>query len=70
MTQTKGGISSLELARRLGVTQNIAWEISHKFMHVMHGHEAKKPLKGRIEMDDAYPGGKRKGGRCRPIYVA
>jgi transposase-like protein len=65
MTQTKGGISSLELARRLGVTQNTAWKISHKLMQVMHEREAKKPLKGRVEMDDAYIGGKRKGKRGR-----
>jgi len=65
MTQTKGGISSLELARRLGVTQNTAWKISHKLMQVMHEREGKRPLKGRIEMDDAYLGGKRKGKRGR-----
>jgi transposase-like protein len=65
ITQTKGGISSLELARRLGVTQNTAWKISHKLMQVMHEREAKKPLTGRVEMDDAYIGGKRKGTRGR-----
>jgi transposase-like protein len=63
ITQSKGGISSLELARRLGVTQNTAWKISHKFMQVMMEREQTKPLCGRIEMDDAYIGGKRKGGK-------
>jgi transposase-like protein len=65
ITQSKGGISSLELARRLGVTQNTAWKISHKIMQVMYEREAKKPLTGRVEMDDAYIGGKRKGKRGR-----
>ena len=65
MTQSKGGISSLELARRLGVTQNTAWKISHKLMQVMHEREAHKKLTGRVEMDDAYIGGKRKGTRGR-----
>jgi transposase-like protein len=65
MTQSKGGISSLELARRLGVTQNTAWKISHKLMQVMHEREAQKRLTGRVEMDDAYIGGKRKGKRGR-----
>jgi transposase-like protein len=65
MTQTKGGISSLELARRLGVTQNTAWKISHKFMQVMHEREAQKSLTGRVEMDDAYIGGKKQGKRGR-----
>jgi transposase-like protein len=65
MTQSKGGISSLELARRLGVTQNTAWKLSHKLMQVMHEREAAKRLTGRVEMDDAYIGGKRKGKRGR-----
>jgi transposase-like protein len=65
ITQSKGGISSLELARRLGVTQNTAWKVSHKLMQVMHEREETKPLTGRIEMDDAYIGGKRKGKRGR-----
>jgi transposase-like protein len=65
MTQTKGGISSLEPARRLGVSQNTAWKISHNLMQVMHEREGKRPLKGRIEMDDASLGGKRKGKRGR-----
>jgi transposase-like protein len=63
ITQTKGGISSIELARRLGVTQNTAWKISHKLMQVMLERENKQPLYGRIEMDDAYLGGKRVGGK-------
>ncbi len=65
MTQSKGGISSLELARRLGVTQNTAWKLSHKLMQVMHEREAAKRLTGRVEMDDAYIGGKRRGKRGR-----
>ena len=65
ITQSKGGVSSLELARRLGVTQNTAWKISHKLMQVMHEREAQKRLTGRVEMDDAYIGGKRQGKRGR-----
>jgi hypothetical protein len=62
-TQTKGGISSMELSRRLGVCQNTAWKIAHKLMEVMKEREAEKPLSGRVEMDDAYIGGKRQGGK-------
>src|SRR5215472_9844529 len=35
LTQSKGGISSIELGRRLGVTQTTAWKIKHKLMQVM-----------------------------------
>jgi transposase-like protein len=65
ITQSKGGISSLELTRRLGVSQYTAWKISHKLMQVMLERETTKPLAGRVEMDDAYIGGKRKGKRGR-----
>jgi len=64
LTQSKGGISSIELARRLGVRQPTAWLMKHKLMRAMAEREAKKPkLKGRIEIDDAYLGGERSGGK-------
>src|SRR5258708_39979189 len=63
LTQSKGGISSLELGRRLGVTQTTAWKIKHKLMQVMMERDAAKRLTGRIEVDDAYLGGERNGGK-------
>ena len=63
MTQTKQGISSLELARRLGVTQTTAWKMKHKLMQVMLERDANQQIGGRVEMDDAYLGGKRSGGK-------
>src|SRR6266699_5598197 len=49
LTQSKGGISSIELGRRLGVTQTTAWKIKHKLMQVMMERDAAKRLtyKGR-----------------------
>jgi ribosomal protein L37AE/L43A len=35
LTQSKQGISSIELGRRLGVTQTTAWKIKHKLAQVM-----------------------------------
>jgi hypothetical protein len=35
MTQSKQGISSIELGRRLGVKQGTAWTIKHKLKQVM-----------------------------------
>src|SRR6516162_10927013 len=63
LTQSKGGISSIELGRRLGVTQTTAWKIKHKLMQVMMERDAAKRLTGRIEVDDAYLGGERNGGK-------
>ncbi len=64
LTQSKGGISSIELARRLGVRQPTAWLMKHKLMRAMAEREAKKPkLEGRVEIDDTYLGGERTGGK-------
>jgi ribosomal protein L37AE/L43A len=64
LTQSKGGISSIELARRLGVRQPTAWLLKHKLMRAMAEREATKPkLDGRVEVDDAYLGGERPGGK-------
>jgi transposase-like protein len=64
LTQGKNGISSIELARRLGVRQPTAWLVKHKLMRAMAAREAAKPkLSGRVEVDDAYLGGERQGGK-------
>ena len=63
LTQTKQGISSIELARRLGVTQTTAWTIKHKLAQVMLERGAERRLHGRVELDDAYLGGERSGGK-------
>jgi transposase-like protein len=64
LTQSKGGISSIELGRRLGVKRQTAWLVKHKLMRAMGAREAEKPkLEGRVEVDDAYLGGERQGGK-------
>jgi ribosomal protein L37AE/L43A len=63
LTQSKQGISSIELARRLGVTQTTAWTIKHKLAQVMMERDVDKRLHGRVELDDAYLGGERSGGK-------
>ena len=63
VTQSKQGISSIELGRRLGVTQTTAWKVKHKLKQVMLERDAGKRLTGRLEIDDAYLGGERTGGK-------
>lgn len=77
ITQTKQGISSIELGRRLDVTQTTAWKIKTKLAEVMRISGEAERLDGRIEMDDAYLGGQRSGGKTgrgspgkKPIVVA
>ena len=65
LTQSKKGISSVELGRRLGVTQTTAWIMKHKLAQVMLERNGAKLLKGVVQMDDAYLGGERPGKRGR-----
>ena len=71
LTQSKNNVSALELSRHLGVSYNTAWLIKHKFLQVMQDREQQRELKGRVEIDDAYLGGERKGppGRGSPNKV-
>ena len=62
LTQTKNGISSLELSRQLGVSYNTAWAVKHKLMQVMKERDYTRPLGGWAQLDDAYLGGERRGG--------
>ena len=64
LTQSKGGMSSGELARRLGTRQPTAWLLKHKLMAAMAERDAGKPkLEGRVEVDDAIDGSARSGGK-------
>ena len=63
LTQGKKGVSTIELGRHLGVSQNTAWAMKHKLMHVMFERDKGKKLRGDIEADDSYLGGERRGGK-------
>jgi len=63
MTQGKQGISSIELGRRLGMTQTTAWKVKHKLKKLMMERDARKQLTERVEIDDSYLGGERPGGK-------
>jgi transposase-like protein len=63
LTQSKQGISSIELGRRLGVTQTTAWKIKTKLAEVMRRDGDAIILDGRVEMDDVFLGGHRPGGK-------
>ena len=62
---TRHGVSGEELQRTLGVTPKSAWRIGHQIRELMIKADGFEMLKGHIEIDEAYVGGKRpgKGGR-------
>lgn len=63
LTQTKNGVSALELSWLLAVSYNTAWKVKHKLMQVMLERNQERKLAGLIEVDDAYLGGERSGGK-------
>jgi len=63
LTQAKNNVSALELKRHLGVSYATAWLVKHKLLEVMRLREEDRQLTGRVEIDDAYLGGERSGGK-------
>lgn len=56
---SKKGISSVELASRIGVSQKTAWFINHR-LRAMLTDTAPELLTGEVEVDETYVGGKEK----------
>jgi transposase-like protein len=61
--QAKTGISSLALRRHLGVNYRTAWLIHNKIMQAMKERDGAYVLRGKVQVDDAYLGGERCGGK-------
>mgnify|MGYP001180644419 FL=1 len=64
LTQAKNNVSALELHRQVGVSYPTAWLMKHKLLEVMRQREGSRQLTGRLEIDDAYLGGQRSGGKA------
>ncbi len=63
LTSTKTNLSALELKRHLGVRYRTAWRLKHKIMQAMMEREETRQLAGFVQVDDAYLGGERNGGK-------
>ncbi len=63
LTQSKNAISAMELSRQLGINYNSAWLLKHKVLQVMKERDDERPLDGPVQIDDAYWGGERHGGK-------
>lgn len=64
MSTSKNGVSAKEIQRQTGVTYKTAWRIQNQIRKLMHPKRSNK-LKGTVEIDDTYIGGKRPGKRGR-----
>lgn len=56
-------MAALELKRHLGVCYRTAWRLKHKVMQAMTEREESRKLSGFVQIDDAYLGGERNGGK-------
>lgn len=63
ISQAKTGMTALELKRHIGVSYPTAWLVHHKLMTAMLTREAEHRLSGKVQVDDAYLGGERAGGK-------
>jgi transposase-like protein len=60
ITSHKKGIASTQLARDIGVTQKTAWFMLHRLRHAAETKSFNAPLKGQVEADETFIGGKEK----------
>ena len=63
LTQSKNNAAALELMRHLRVCYKTTWLSKHKLMEVMRVRADDQLLDGRVEIDDAYLGFERSGGK-------
>jgi len=59
MSSTRCGISAKQLGREIGVTYKTAWRMFNLIRSLLQ--EDVDPLSGRVEIDETYVGGKRRG---------
>src|SRR3954462_6141768 len=60
ITSHRKGIASTQLARDIAVTQKTAWFMLHRLRHAARTRSFNRPLRGTVEVDEAYIGGKEK----------
>ena len=58
ITSHRKGIASTQLARDIEVTQKTAWFMLHRLRHAARTRSFNRPLRGTVEVDEAYVGGK------------
>src|SRR5829696_5563990 len=60
---TRHGVSGKELERALGVTYKTAWRMGQQIRKLMAKADGFAIMQGHIEVDEAYVGGRRSGGK-------
>ncbi|MEP6669341.1 MAG: IS1595 family transposase [Chthoniobacter sp.] len=60
MTESKKGMSALQIKRTLNIAYQTAWHLCHRIRHAMRDANCEL-LKGIVEVDETYVGGKTRG---------
>ena len=60
ITNHPKGVASTTLAKDLKITQKSAWFVLHRLRHAARTKSFSAPLKGTVEVDETYVGGKEK----------
>ena len=63
LVTTRHGVSGKELQRQLGVTYKCAWRMGQQIRQLMSNADGFALLQGHVELDEAYVGGRRRGGK-------
>ena len=61
LSQGKKGVSALQLSKEIGVSYPTAWLLAHKIRKAMADREEGRKLRGLVEVDEGYVGGKERG---------
>lgn len=68
MCSSKKGISALQLQRELGLgSYQTAWHMAHRVRYAMNSGGLAAPLKGDVEVDETYVGGKPRKGSTKKL---
>jgi transposase-like protein len=65
LASTKKAPSAAELARQLGVTGKTAWLLRRKIVHALARRKDELVLRGIVELDEGFIGGRQKGPQSR-----
>lgn len=69
VTTSRPGVSSVELAEKLSVTQKTAWFVLQRIQYAVSHESFQKPLSGDVEMDDTEMSRTREGKKARVIGI-
>lgn len=60
MTSTRHGVAAKEIERQIGCTYKTAWRMCHELRKLMASADFQGPMKGHIEADETWVGGKKR----------